>query len=207
MASEFLTDELDLGDELHQAYLNSLLDRQFANNNVELKGTAGFSTNARRAYAHHMSRGGYHIAKLRHTDRLRTELDRMQKHIDENVDNPDYDHVTMQRVVDEMEERHKILLNPPTNPLSTMATSVGFMWYMGLSPASALVNLSQTLLLAYPMMGAKWGFSKAQKELTQASKDWWRIASWREEDGTISWQSLTHADHMKHAKKVLSAEE
>lgn len=207
LASEFLTDELDLGDELHQAYLNSLLDRQFANNNVELKGTAGFSTNARRAYAHHMSRGGYHIAKLRHTDRLRTELDRMQKHIDENVDNPDYDHVTMQRVVDEMEERHKILLNPPTNPLSTMATSVGFMWYMGLSPASALVNLSQTLLLAYPMMGAKWGFSKAQKELTQASKDWWRIASWREEDGTISWQSLTHADHMKHAKKVLSAEE
>ncbi|MBE9589974.1 PLxRFG domain-containing protein [Moraxella sp. K127] len=170
LASEFLTDELDLGDELHQAYLNSLLDRQFANNNVELKGTKGFSTNARRAYAHHMSRGGYHIAKLRHTDRLRTELDRMQKHIDENVDNPDYDHVTMQRVVDEMEKRHSLLLDPPSSPVSTMATSLGFMWYMGLSPASALVNISQTFLVALPMMSAKFGSVKSAKMLGEISK-------------------------------------
>lgn len=170
LASEFLTDELDLGDELHQAYLNSLLDRQFANNNVELKGTAGFSTNARRAYAHHMSRGGYHIAKLRHTDRLRAELDRMQQHIDDNVDNPDYDHVTMQRVVDEMEKRHSLLLNPPSSPVSTMATSLGFMWYLGLSPASALVNISQTFLVALPMMSAKFGSVKSAKMLGEISK-------------------------------------
>lgn len=170
LASEFLTDELDLGDELHQAYLNSLLDRQFANNNVELKGTKGFSTNARRAYAHHMSRGGHHIAKLRHTDRLRAELDRMQQHIDDNVNNPDYDHVTMQRVVDEMEKRHSLLLNPPSSPVSTMATSLGFMWYLGLSPASALVNISQTFLVALPMMSAKFGSVKSAKMLGEISK-------------------------------------
>lgn len=170
LVKEFLTDELDLGVELHQAYLNSLLDRQFANNNIELKNTAGFSQNARRAYAYHMSRGGHHVAKLRHTDQLRTELDRMQKHVDENVNNPDYDHITMQRVVDEMEKRHQLLLNSPTSPLSTLATSVGFMWYMGLSPASALVNVSQTFLVALPMMGAKFGSVKSAKMLGEISK-------------------------------------
>lgn len=170
LVKEFLTDELDLGVELYQAYLNSLLDRQFANNNIELKNTAGFSQNARRAYAYHMSRGGHHVAKLRHTDQLRTELDRMQKHVDENVNNPDYDHITMQRVVDEMEKRHQLLLNSPTSPLSTLATSVGFMWYMGLSPASALVNVSQTFLVALPMMGAKFGGVKSAKMLGEISK-------------------------------------
>ena len=170
LVKEFLTDELDLGVELYQAYLNSLLDRQFANNNIELKNTAGFSQNARRAYAYHMSRGGHHVAKLRHTDQLRTELDRMQKHVDENVNNPDYDHITMQRVVDEMEKRHQLLLNSPTSPLSTLATSVGFMWYMGLSPASALVNVSQTFLVALPMMGTKFGGVKSAKMLGEISK-------------------------------------
>lgn len=170
LVKEFLSDELDLGNELHQAYLNSLLDRQFATNNIELKNTAGFSQNARRAYAYHMSRGGYMVAKLRHTDLLKSDLQRMQADVDSNVDNPDFDHISLQRVVDEMEKRHKLLINPPSNPLSTMATSLGFLWYMGLSPASALVNVSQTFLVALPFMGAKFGGIKSAKMLGEVSK-------------------------------------
>ena len=170
LSSDFVNDELGLGDELHQEYLRSLLDRQFAKANIELKGVAGFSQNARRAYAYHMSRGGYQVAKLRHTDQLKAELERMQAYVDSNVDNPDFDHITMQRVVDEMQKRHKLLINPPTNPLSTMATSAGFMWHMGLSPASALANLSQTALIALPMMGAKYGGRKSAKMLGEVSK-------------------------------------
>ena len=43
------------------------------------------------------------------------------------------------------------------------------MYYLGLSPAAAMVNLSQTALIAYPLMGAKWGFDKAGKALLDAS--------------------------------------
>lgn len=203
LASEFLADDLDLDDDLQKDFINALLDRQLATNNVMIKNTQGFSQNARRAYAYHMSRGANHIAKLRHTDRLKAKLDEMQAYIDSQ----DGDVIELQRVMDEMNKRHALLLNPPSNPVSTMATAVGFMWYMGLSPASALVNLSQTLLIAAPMMGAKWGYQKTSNELLRASKDWWKIASWRNEDGTISWDSFMHSDHMRNAKKVLSDDE
>lgn len=90
LASEFLNDDLGLDDDAHKAYLNDLLDREFATNNVMIKNTAGFSQNARRAYAYHMTRGGHYIAKLRHTDQLKADLERMQASVDDNVNNPDF---------------------------------------------------------------------------------------------------------------------
>ena len=57
------------------------------------------------------------------------------------------------------------------NALSTALTSFGFVFHLGLSPASAMVNLSQTALVAYPIMGAKWGFGKASAALLKASAE------------------------------------
>lgn len=157
-------------DTLGQLYLNSLPDISFAKSGMHRKGTAGFSQNARRAYAQHMSRGSHYIAKMRHSDVLQAKLDEMQEYVKAQGEaDPNYDQPKMQRVVDEMEKRHESLMNNHTAGWSSLATSVGFMWYMGLSPASALVNLSQTALVAYPIMGAKWGFAKASKELLIAS--------------------------------------
>jgi hypothetical protein len=45
-------------------------------------------------------------------------------------------------------------MNPKSSSLSTALTSVGFVFYLGLSPASAIVNLSQAALVAYPILGA-----------------------------------------------------
>lgn len=157
-------------DTLGQLYLNSLPDISFAKSGMHRKGTPGFSQNARRAYAQHMSRGSHYIAKMRHSDVLQAKLDEMQEYVKAQGEvDPNYDQPKMQRVVDEMEKRHESLMNNHTAGWSSLATSVGFMWYMGLSPASALVNLSQTALVAYPVMGAKWGFAKASKELLIAS--------------------------------------
>ena len=50
-------------------------------------------------------------------------------------------------------------------------TSLGFIYFLGLSVASGAVNLLQTVLVAYPQMGAKWGFDKAANELLKASND------------------------------------
>lgn len=158
-------------DTLGQLYLNSLPDISFAKSGMHRKGTPGFSQNARRAYAQHMSRGSHYVAKMRHADVLQAKLDEMQDYVKAQGEaDPNYDQPKMQRVVDEMEKRHESLMNNHTAGWSSLATSVGFMWYMGLSPASALVNLSQTALVAYPVMGAKWGFAKASKELLIASE-------------------------------------
>jgi len=161
----------ELQDSINQLYLSSLPDLSWAKHGIHRKGTPGFSQDARRAFAQNMFHGARYLAKLRHSDRLADSLMAMQDHVDEQAEVEDYDSVAGQQVVDEMTKRHDLFLNPKVNPLATMATSVGFVWYLGLSPASAIVNLSQTPLVAYPLMGAKWGFRKAASALERASRE------------------------------------
>lgn len=160
-----------LEDALGQLYLSSLPDLSWAKHGIHRKGTPGFSQDARRAFAQNMFHGARYLAKLRYADRLQDELDTMQKTVDSKSDDPDYDSIRAQQVVDEMVKRHASMMNPQTNPLSTALTSLGFVFHLGLSPASAMVNLSQTALVAYPVMGAKWGYKQAATALMTASRE------------------------------------
>jgi hypothetical protein len=159
----------ELEDTLGQLYLSSLPDLSWAKHGIHRKGTPGFSQDARRAYAQNMFHGARYLAKLRYSDLMQDELNAMQQHVDDWKEVEDFDQPKAQRVVDEMNKRHESLMNPKSNPLSTALTSFGFIFHLGLSPASAMVNLSQTALVAYPIMGAKWGFGKASAALLKAS--------------------------------------
>ncbi|MCH2003979.1 PLxRFG domain-containing protein [Acinetobacter ursingii] len=165
-------EQAEFEDTLSQLYLSSLPDLSWAKHGIHRKGTAGFSQDARRAFAQNMFHGAGYLAKLRYGDQLAEQLDQMQKHANDQAKvNPEYDQPKAQRVIDEMNKRHDLLMNPKSHPLSSALTSLGFIYYLGLSPAAAMVNLSQTALVAYPIMGAKWGFDKAATELLKASND------------------------------------
>ncbi|NWK74124.1 PLxRFG domain-containing protein [Acinetobacter sp. SwsAc6] len=165
-------EQAEFEDTLSQLYLSSMPDLSWAKHGIHRKGTAGFSQDARRAFAQNMFHGAGYLAKLRYGDRLAQQLDDMQKYASEQSKlNDSYDQPTAQRVIDEMNKRHDNLMNPKGHPLSSALTSLGFIYYLGLSPAAAMVNLSQTALVAYPIMGAKWGFDKAANELLKASND------------------------------------
>lgn len=161
----------ELEDTLGQLYLSSLPDLSWAKHGIHRKGTPGFSQDARRAFAQNMFHGARYLAKLRYSDLMQDELAAMQKHVDDWREVEDFDQNSAQRVVDEMNKRHESLMNPKSNALSTALTSFGFIFHLGLSPASAMVNLSQTALVAYPIMGAKWGFGKASAALLKASAE------------------------------------
>ncbi|MDX9742146.1 MAG: PLxRFG domain-containing protein [Gammaproteobacteria bacterium] len=161
----------ELEDTLGQLYLSSLPDLSWAKHGIHRKGTPGFSQDARRAFAQNTFHGARYLAKLRYGDQMQAELDRMQKHVDEMSPVEGFDQPAAQRVVDEMNKRHEAMMNPKSNPLSTALTSFGFVYYLGISPAAAIVNLSQTPLVAYPVMGAKWGFRKAGAALMRASAE------------------------------------
>lgn len=165
-------EQAEFEDTLSQLYLSSMPDLSWAKHGIHRKGTAGFSQDARRAFAQNMFHGAGYLAKLRYGDQLAQQLDDMQKYASEQTKlNDSYDQPTAQRVIDEMNKRHDNLMNPKGHPLSSALTSLGFIYYLGLSPAAAMVNLSQTALVAYPIMGAKWGFDKAANELLKASND------------------------------------
>ncbi|MEG2266072.1 MAG: PLxRFG domain-containing protein, partial [Acinetobacter sp.] len=165
-------DQADFEDTLSQLYLASMPDLSWAKHGIHRKGMAGFSQDARRAFAQNMFHGGSYLAKLRYGDQLAEQLDSMKKTVEKEIDkNPDYDQVTARSVYEEMEKRHESYMNPKPHPVSTALTSLGFVYYLGISPAAAMVNLSQTALVAYPMMGAKFGFKKSAAALKAAMAD------------------------------------
>ena len=160
--------QAELEDILGQLYLSSLPDLSWAKHGIHRKGTAGFSQDARRAFAQNMFHGASYLAKLRYADVMAEQLDEMQKHADTRKNDPNYDQPIAQAVIDEMNKRHESLMSPDSHPLSSTLTSLGFIYFLGLSVASGAVNLLQTVLVAYPQMGAKWGFDAAFKELSIA---------------------------------------
>lgn len=161
----------ELEDALGQLYLSSMPDMIWAKHGIHRKGMAGFSQDARRAFAQNTFHGARYLAKLRYSDRLQDELTDMDKHISKHDGDANYNSVRARQVLDEMVKRHDAAMNPDGNPLSTALTSLGFIFHLGLSPASAMVNLTQTALVAYPVMGAKWGYAKASAALLRASKE------------------------------------
>ncbi|WP_270175209.1 PLxRFG domain-containing protein [Diaphorobacter sp. ED-3] len=161
----------ELEDALGQLYLSSLPDLSWAKHGIHRKGTPGFSQDARRAFAQNVFHGASYLAKLRYGDQLQDELGEMQRRVDAGSTQADFDSVKAQQVVDEMVKRHDAAMNPKTNALSTALTSLGFMFHLGLSPASAMVNLTQTALVAFPVMGARWGFAKSSAALLKASQE------------------------------------
>lgn len=161
----------ELEDALGQLYLSSLPDLSWAKHGIHRKGTAGFSQDARRAFAQNVFHGASYLAKLRYGDQLQDQLGEMQRRVDQGAGDAGFDSIKGQQVVDEMVKRHDAAMNPKTNALSTALTSLGFMFHLGLSPASAMVNLTQTALVAYPVMGARWGFRKSGAALLKASQE------------------------------------
>lgn len=182
--------QAELEDILGQLYLKSLPDLSYAKHSVHRKGTAGFSQDARRAFAQNMFHGGSYLAKLRYKDQLEEMLDGMQKHATEQAKiNDDYEQPVAQQVIDEMNKRHKNMMEANSHPLSTALTSLGFLYYLGLSPASAAVNTLQTVLVAYPQMGAKWGYDKAGAALAKASDDFRKGVSFNNSWNPKNWEN------------------
>ena len=112
------------------------------------------------------------------TPTWKDELSDMDKHVAMSNGDAAYPSVHAQQVVNEMNKRHEAAMDPNCNALSTACnalstalTSFGFMLHLGLSPASAMVNLMQTALVAYPVMAAKWEYAKSASALLTASKE------------------------------------
>lgn len=162
--------QAELNDTLTQLYLNSLPNTSWAKHGIHRKGVAGFSDDARRAYAQNMSSGASYLSKLRYADRMAEQLDVMQDFIEAHKYDEGFEQRQLQRVADEMRKRHDAVMNPTPSKMAQALTGFGFLWMMGMSPASAIVNLSQTAMIAYPVMASKWGYANAARELLKASK-------------------------------------
>ena len=73
-------------------------------------------------------------------------------------------------VYGELVKRHEWAMNPKGGALANWMSSLGFAWYLGVSPAAAMVNMTQTPLVAFPLMAQQFGWKAAGKELMKATR-------------------------------------
>ncbi|EHD2267260.1 PLxRFG domain-containing protein [Vibrio cholerae] len=153
-----------LSDEIYQMYLRTLPARSMRRNFIHRKGVAGFSQDAVRALADQGFRQSRQQARLDHMDILDNHLDSIQKYVHDLPNNVEAD-----RVVEELNRRHEWVRNPSSAGWAQKLTSLGFVWILGLTPAAALVNLTQNLQVALPILGSRYGMAESSKMMSQAT--------------------------------------
>ena len=163
-------EKTELMDSLNQLAIGSLPDQSYRKHFAHRKGTPGFSQDAMRAFASSMQHVAHHVARVLHGDELTLLLDSLNKRISQ--DTGDVDLTEQQQVANELAKRLDLMLNPTTHPVTAALGQVGFVMSLAGSVASGLTNLSQTAMVTYPFLGAKFGFDKAAGALTKASKDY-----------------------------------
>ena len=75
-------------------------------------------------------------------------------------------------VVSELGLGHSATMNSQVSPIATQLNQLGFIWYLGLTPAAAIINTFQVPMITLPVLGAKYGASKANTEVARAYKDY-----------------------------------
>lgn len=155
---------LEINDAIMQLWLQSLPDISVRKKFIHRKKISGFSMDALRSLADNGFHGSYQLAKIMHGDKLERMLNQMDKARHEATDTE-----AAATIHEELVERHQWMMNPTTAPWTSKVSSMGFLWFLGGSVAAAGVNMTQTPLVALPVLGAEFGFDKAAKALSVAA--------------------------------------
>jgi hypothetical protein len=157
-----------LMDDVNQLFIRALPDLSYRKHFAHRKNTPGFSSDVMRGFASSAFHAASHIARLNHADQMTFALEDAFKTID-RLEDGDFNQQT--QVLNELAQRHDASMNPNTHPIAAMLNQVGFVMYLGASPAAGLVNLLQTPMVTLPYLGARHGFGKAVAAMGKATKD------------------------------------
>lgn len=158
-----------LQDAIWQRWLETLPDQSMRKGRIHRKGRLGFDRDAIRAFSSAMFHGAHQLARLRYSLEMGEALNEAEE---ESAAAPAPERAGF--VVREMRKRHEFTMSPTNNPLVTAASNLAFVWYLGASPATALVNLSQTTIVGVPVLAARFkklGVSGATRQLGRALRD------------------------------------
>ena len=165
-------------DQIYQLYLETLPDLSIRKHFIHRKGTAGYSGDARRNFNNFIFHADAQHARLVHGRKLNEILAQLEKRTRKLMDEGTAPDATKEQketarwaplVYEELLARHELSMNPDTNPLSTALTGLGFLWFLGYSPAAAVVNLSQLGVTA-TNLGARYGYSRTVATMGQVGK-------------------------------------
>ena len=139
----------------------------FRNRLQRRRRTPGYSMDVVRGYAAYMQGAANHISRIMNYGDMMDAIGNVR----------DYKHtITMDSVnnevgllVDYLQEHYQYAMNPGEEWAQLRA--VGFLWYLGFSPKSALVNFTQVPMFTMPYLSKKYGTGTTTKEMARALKD------------------------------------
>jgi predicted RNA methylase len=157
-------------DAVWQQWLMTLPDQSMRTNRIHRKGRPGYDGDAFRAFGKQMFHGAHQLARLKYALDLTEALDEMQG---QARTAPDPERAGL--VLREIGKRHEYTMNPKGSAWSQNLTSTAFIFYLGITPAAAIVNLTQTTVIGSAVLGAYQGGAKgpvvAMRELSKALVD------------------------------------
>lgn len=153
-------------DQVWQRYLESMPDMSMRKGFIHRKSREGFSQDALRAFASRMFHGAHQMGRLKFGARMQEAIDLAGEHARKSK-TPERDTA----VVNEIGRRHDYVMNPKGAAWAQRLTSAAFIYHLSMSPAAALVNVSQTVILGVPIVGAQYGVAKTAAAITRALKD------------------------------------
>jgi hypothetical protein len=155
--------EANAADHVYQMYLASLPFLSARKHFIHRKKTAGYTNDLPRTYATNMAHLANQIARMEATPAFKGALNGMRQESKVGED-----HARAEQYLDEFQQRYEWIMNPGGSKLSSQITALGFLWHLGVSPAAALVNLTQTAMVSFPEYAAKYGFRKSGAALTRS---------------------------------------
>lgn len=158
----------ELKRDLWTAYLTMLPEVSMRKHFIPRKGTPGYSNDIQRVFAENTFHGAYNLARLKFAPQFEKAISDMRTTIsDANKQGKGNE---PGELFNALMKRQNFIMNPtPSNMITEAAGILGFTWFLT-APASAITNLSQNATVAYPVLGARFGFNKAMSEMLGASK-------------------------------------
>jgi len=126
------------------------------------KNTPGFSRDAQRTFSAYMGSASNHLARIEHSKELvdgLAKLDRLRKTFTGDISDLSLMHSYYQ-------EHFKYIFNASND--FAMLRSTAFHWFLGFNVKSAVVNLTQPILVTLPYLSARYGTTNTTKMMAKS---------------------------------------
>lgn len=157
---EVIGEQIGLSKEqqfkLKELYVKKSPGQKFMRQFIKRRGIAGFSRDFVRVYSSYMTSAANHIARLEFQKPLQDQLAAMRREKGDAAG----------LVFNYFNEHYNYIMKP-ANELAALR-SIGFLFYLGFNVKSALVNLTQVPMIAFPYLAARFGDTRAAGALTRA---------------------------------------
>lgn len=154
-------------DAVWQRYLSTMPDLSIRKRYIHRKGRAGFQADALKGFASHMFHAAHQMARLKYGADLVEAVNGAAEEA-KRSDDP----TRGGTLVNELRKRHEWVMNPTGSRAVQAVTSAMFVWYLGATPAAAIVNMTQPIMLGVPILGTRLGgMAKATAALMRAARE------------------------------------